>query len=268
MEGPGVVDAPIVEEQAEEAPALETPASEEAPIMEDLLKAPSMQVLPVTEDVPIIAAPLAELPAAEESSVSEAPAASEEPCHAVHETAPLPEAPAVAVVWPSVGGRVKVWFDEVGAFIEGTVTKVSKPRSKKAGALGRLIVNYDDGDQGFCDYPEPGIEVLSDAEPGKSAAAAKNGRRAAAASEAPPAEENGARDSNEAERAPKRAKAKGAEVAEAKGAAESKPEDAKPPRAARKRVPDADLPIEDASGEEQAKRLARPTRVAKGKSAK
>ncbi len=51
---------------------------------------------------------------------------------------------------------MKVWFDEVGAFIEGTVTKVSKPRSKKAGALGRLIVNYDDGDQGFCDYPERG----------------------------------------------------------------------------------------------------------------
>jgi hypothetical protein len=59
--------------------------------------------------------------------------------------------------WPVVGQRVCVWFD--GEKSEGLVTKVTKPRSKRA-KKGKIYVEYDDGDEGYCDYPEEGIELL------------------------------------------------------------------------------------------------------------
>jgi hypothetical protein len=66
-----------------------------------------------------------------------------------------------AVAWPSVGGRVRVWFDEGAAWGLGTVTKVTKPKGRKK-ATGRLYVEYDDGDEGYCDFPEEGVELVEE----------------------------------------------------------------------------------------------------------
>ena len=73
-------------------------------------------------------------------------------------------ATAAPVVWPEAGGRVRVWFDddeeeEGGLWGEGTVTKVTKPRGRKK--TGRIYVEYDDGDEGYCDYPEEGVEIVA-----------------------------------------------------------------------------------------------------------
>ena len=61
-----------------------------------------------------------------------------------------------------------------GDWGHGTITKVTKPkpssqaRSKGGTKQGRIYVAYDDGDEGFCDFPEPGIEILKDEAEGKA----------------------------------------------------------------------------------------------------
>ena len=64
-----------------------------------------------------------------------------------------------AVLWPAVGQRIRVWFEEESGWIEGLVTKVTKPRTKRT-KTGKVYVEYEDGDEGYCDFPEEGIEIM------------------------------------------------------------------------------------------------------------
>jgi len=60
-----------------------------------------------------------------------------------------------ALVLPPVGARVRAFFEERGCWFHGTVLDVHNRAQKN------VFVEYDDGDTGWADFPEPGFEVVA-----------------------------------------------------------------------------------------------------------
>ena len=82
-------------------------------------------------------------------------------------------------MWPTVGQHIRVWFEEEATWTLGVVTKVTKPRSKRT-KKGKIYVEYEDGDEGFCDFPEEGIEIVKEGVNEEMEKTARSSKRAKA----------------------------------------------------------------------------------------